>query len=436
MGSRIAALAGLLLASASFIVADEPPNACPWRALDVPPFEIRDKVCAPPIDDRFTSSGPNWGSWSHRPYCIEPDFSADEATPTKYCVYTADTFRGGLGISLITTPQIAASLASEIEDANMLSRLEDVRPALGGSNRRYGVKTFLARGKGVVARRQIEKWERVMVDYPVLVIANDLFDEEKLSEDEAVELREVALKRLPAETQKAVLALSRNQGGEIISDIMRTNMFGLEFDGMTHIGLFIDGARLNHHCKPSAYWRWNPRILGQEVVAMRHVKSGDEITHSYIPWGLPFEDRRRATSHWGFNCTCNFCSADKKRRLSDTRRVRLIEIFQELDRATSRDAIESLVTEVGILAPQEDLQPQLAEYYMKAAVAFLDADALDRARDMAEKSEEYWVRYGTEEHEGIVPMRELWAEIEHAEALVAQGPRPREYYYPAGSAAM
>ena len=118
------------------------------------------------------------------------------------------------------------------------------------------------------------------------------------------------------------------------------------------------------------------------------------------------------------------------------RRVRLIEIFEELDRATERDTVEGLVTEVDILAPQEDLQPQLAEYYMKASVAFLDSKALDRAREMAEKSEEFWIRYGTEEHDGVSSLRELWAEIRHAEELAAQGPHPRDYYFPPGSAAM
>lgn len=432
MASRAALLAALLVASASAATPKlSPPGQCTWNALDLPPFQSGSKTCKPPVDE--TTSG-SWAPWSHQPYCIEPDFSIDG--PTKYCVFTSSTFRGGLGISLITTPDIAASLAPEIDDAAMLSRLEDARPALGGSNKRYGVKTFLARGKGVVTRRQVEKWERVMVDYPVLVAANDLFNEEVLSEDEAAELREVALKRLPEETQKAVLALSKNKGGEVISDIMRSNMFGLEFDGVAHIGLFIDGARMNHDCKPSAYWRWNNHILGQEVIAIRHIKTGDQVTHSYIPWGLPYEDRRRATSVWGFNCTCNLCSSEKKRRPSDMRRVRLIEIFEELDRATERDTVEGLVTEVDILAPQEDLQPQLAEYYMKASVAFLDSKALDRAREMAEKSEEFWIRYGTEEHDGVSSLRELWAEIRHAEELAAQGPQPRDYYFPPGSAAM
>ncbi len=108
--------------------------------------------------------------------------------------------------------------------------------------------------------------------------------------------------------------------------------------------------------------------------------------------------------------------------------MRLFELYQELPEATTKEAISAAVRELMIIVQTEGLQPQLSELYLMVARAYLNVGEFDDAREYAGTAEEYCIRYGSEEHDNVEGMRELWEDINSAELLTKMGPHEREYY--------
>lgn len=84
-----------------------------------------------------------------------------------------------------------------------------------------------------------------------------------------------------------------------------------------------------------------------------------------IPLGMPTIHRKRALSNWGFNCTCELCSAPSEARAaSDHRRERLVEIYYAMqDESTDYNMLVELTHEFIKLAQVERLLARVGEYY-------------------------------------------------------------------------
>ncbi|KAK3290598.1 uncharacterized protein B0H64DRAFT_367960 [Chaetomium fimeti] len=227
----------------------------------------------------------DWSLWSHQPICPEPaedDYDSEPLSPD--CVFTLAAFRGNQGISLITTPHLAASLADQLDDSRVSPRLRHQLASGGHSqqndNVAYEIREVPGRGKGVLAKRKFEEHETVMVGFPVLVVRLDFINGDRYSTKQKRHMMEASVKQLPPEQQKAIGSLARNTGGEPILDAFRTNGFGIEIDGIQHLALFTDGSRVNHNCRPNSYWRYVNGDIAMEVVALRDIQPGQEVAHS------------------------------------------------------------------------------------------------------------------------------------------------------------
>ena len=123
--------------------------------------------------------------------------------------------------------------------------------------------------------------------------------------------------------------------------------------------------------------------------------------------------------------------SEKKAWPSEVRRVRLHEIFQALydHSELTKSKVDDLLNEMMIIIQGEGLQLQLCEFYIGVARAYAAVGAFKEAREHAALSEEYWIRYGSEEHENVEGMKDLWRELDLAEKKAAWGPKPREYYF-------
>ncbi len=84
-----------------------------------------------------------------------------------------------------------------------------------------------------------------------------------------------------------------------------------------------------------------------------------------IPLGLPAAQRARTITNWGFNCTCDLCSAPPEARAaSDRRRERLVEAHYAMqDESTSYEALVELTREFIQLAEAEQLLAKVGDYY-------------------------------------------------------------------------
>lgn len=94
----------------------------------------------------------------------------------------------------------------------------------------------------------------------------------------------------------------------------RANNFGI-LDGMLNVigsGVYPHGAVLNHSCDPNCVLRY---VFGKatvgpimEIVALRDICEGEELTHSYVDLVNPTEVRRgRLKAPHGFECNCRRC---------------------------------------------------------------------------------------------------------------------------------
>ncbi|OAA65680.1 SET domain protein [Niveomyces insectorum RCEF 264] len=397
-------------------------------------------------DDNITLSA--WAPWTHRPVCT--DARQDEwGAVQQHCVFTDATFRGGRGISVIAAPHVAAAMADTLDDGGIPARLRDHPstplagdptlehgpPAAEGGNASFTVQTLPNRGKGVVATRRIRKGELVFVDY-VTVLSQNTFTAPGSSDapadpEQILQLLQVAVQQLTPGQQARVHALAHSLGGERIRDILRTNVFGgIEIAGEPHIGLFPLGSRINHNCQPNTYWRYTPGYLSQEVIALRDIERGEEVTHSYIPLGVVYEERQEQINGWGFRCTCPLCTAPPAQRaLSDQRRRRLHAIHGELS-ATSASAtagystadratrLAEMVDEMEFLVEKEQIWPALCDYYLVATQAFLDVDDFAGARRYWHAASDAWDTYAGEQHENVDTLRDLWKAITARESAV------------------
>ncbi|KAG2778078.1 hypothetical protein PC129_g1990 [Phytophthora cactorum] len=74
-------------------------------------------------------------------------------------------------------------------------------------------------------------------------------------------------------------------------------------------GCFPLGAMINHSCDPNCAVTFVPKTLDMEFRAMRPIKSGEEITQTYVDIALPRRERQqRLQRKYHFTCGCPRCS--------------------------------------------------------------------------------------------------------------------------------
>jgi hypothetical protein len=191
----------------------------------------------------------DWSIWSEQPFCLEPQEEDDPGQQD--CVFTLSAFRGNQGISLITTPDLAASVADFLDDSRMSPAFRRQLSSSGQQRQPekqsgYVIRDIPGRGKGVVAKRRFARHQTIMVGFPVLVIRLDFLNSDGYTQRQKRILMETSVGQLPPEQRKAIMALARTTGGEPILDALRTNGFGIEIEGVQHLALFIDGSVSSH----------------------------------------------------------------------------------------------------------------------------------------------------------------------------------------------
>jgi len=263
--SHSALLAALLLSvllSPAGLVLGDGSIQCLWNILlgagylETCPASVSGAVGSQTVE--FDSA------WSYAPRCVQPERSDKHSSP--YCVYTYLDLHQGNGISLLTSPEVARALVSSgVLPPQVPHRSSAFQRALSSSNPPYEIKILPGRGMGMLARRKIRQWEPVMVDFPSIFVRLDF--PEALGPAQMQDLLFRAITQLPEHQQREIMSLARSTGMEPpIMDILKTNVFGIDLNGIPHAGLFINGSvrTKNGHCRLSA-WRtransWLKRI--------------------------------------------------------------------------------------------------------------------------------------------------------------------------------
>jgi hypothetical protein len=234
----------------TWAVAFQESASCYWDSKDAR-FRAGNNVCHL-YDD---TKPPSW-PWTHRPYCI----CAGAAADVKYCIYTSAT-HGGNGLSLVTSPELAADVVQLLDKSYE-------PPRLGGLAPSYDVVDIPDKGKGVVANAFIPALGVIMIDSAAVMVDHRL----AASVDEASlrDLRHRAVQQLRNPASILGLSIGKTSHTDLASAVLMTNSFTFDLQGAPHGALFPDVAvscagiaartslthdpeqRLNHACNPKS----------------------------------------------------------------------------------------------------------------------------------------------------------------------------------------
>ncbi|GIQ86785.1 hypothetical protein KIPB_008704 [Kipferlia bialata] len=172
----------------------------------------------------------------------------------------------------------------------------------------------------------------------------------------------------------------------IPKDIMATN--GFIEDGVE--GLFLLGSRFNHSCLPNMtrVWGAEPDKPLQSTLMFRakwDIEQGEELTHFYIETRQSRAERQADLRDFRFSCCCPTCSlTGAALALSDTRRERLLELYEE-DCETADGYLANALESVSLINDEFNGDPWLL--HISYNTAFTYACRLGLLEDAAAYSE-------------------------------------------------
>ncbi|KAK3384895.1 hypothetical protein B0H63DRAFT_494124 [Podospora didyma] len=353
----------------------------------------------------FSGSSRNiWSPWSHRPECID----APDGKGTKYCAFT-NSRHGRRGMSVVTKPEIAADIVGILDqpvDATVPGS-EDVRIQTTSP---YRIVDVPGKGKGVIATRLIKRHEQIMIDYASLLV--DISFATAVPAWTGYRILHAAVNQLSDTDSILDLGQSNGQASDAVENILRTNAFHTMLGGEPHMALYPMVSL-------SAYTRFIPQTIQVSVGAARDIKPGEEIGISYITLGQTAAERFTALQQWGFNCTCDLCTASKAEiSASDARRKKI-----DLLREQAIDAFQSgkpyqalrLTRQVLNLLPSEELFPLYSEQYENMARIYWVLRDMKKAEENARISLEILAEQGYIERFRPEYLDMMWRRFEQEE---------------------
>lgn len=304
--------------------------------------------------------------WNYEPVCLH------DAEVKSVCVFTSVGFSNGRGLSLVTSPAEEA-LASK---ADVFKRqTSDEHGNVEVAESRFSTGYFPNKGVGISAKQSIHRGDVIYAKPPLTMMEQNAMQTLKKADRNL--LMQIAVERLPKASRELFFSQKGHHGGNPYADRVNTNSFGGRIGEAESIywNTYPEAARLNHDCRPNSAYNINPNTLVHTTHALRSIHPGEEVTNSYIlPYYTWHERRHRTNKQWGFNCTCNLCTApDYVIERSDDRLLLITSLERELanisftaPRAASPSTAEMLVS----LYQQERFDGAIAEAYSFAALEY------------------------------------------------------------------
>ncbi|KAK4119402.1 hypothetical protein N657DRAFT_659037 [Parathielavia appendiculata] len=244
-----------------------------------------------------------------------------------------------------------------------------------------------------------------MVDVPAVLIGISFLGDTKPHHRRR--LIKQAMAQLPETTRSKVHSLSRGSAMYEVDAILGPNSNTVMVaEDEVHVGLFAEAARINHSCRPNAYFKFSERRLTMEVVAYHIMEPGEEILVSYVPLETPLGKRRQyLKDHWGFDCTCSLCRGPEADiEDSENWRRKIKSLKETIEDAKSNGFYQDAITmtEEWLLISEWDRAPVfMPEYHDALAdLYFLNGDMVNATRH-ARMAVDGWARLGSVDDEGL-----------------------------------
>ncbi|KAJ4290422.1 hypothetical protein N0V90_010638 [Kalmusia sp. IMI 367209] len=155
----------------------------------------------------------------------------------------------------------------------------------------------------------------------------------------------------------------------------------------------MGGKRINHACRPNAYYRFDDFTLNFDVFSLKDIRPGEEITFSYGFSAEPYEARSKALeSTWGFTCTCSLCTANSTTiAASDTRLADIAALKSSLPTSLSDlPQYIALLPRLISFVEKEGLLSELPMYEEILAYTWSAIKAEEGAKYWAERASKHW----------------------------------------------
>ncbi|KAF1837749.1 SET domain-containing protein [Decorospora gaudefroyi] len=213
----------------------------------------------------------------------------------------------------------------------------------------YEIRSIPGKGKGLVARFNISKGARIIVEKPLFTITPAAA---------SIESNVIAkVRALSKDQQRQFLSLHNNfQGKSIFGGICKTNALPCGVDAIVG-GVYPTICLINHCCVPNAHHSWNSKTNSETVHALRYIQAGEEIMIAYDYDKASAPRRANLKNSFGFDCSCRLCSLPRSElQKSDERRLRI----KQLDEAIGDS---SRVMNTPVLADCQEMLRLLDEEY-------------------------------------------------------------------------
>lgn len=214
-------------------------------ACTASPFEPDEIGSSPQIQDLFLNPPPrecpvfqdgsttNSFPWTHPPTCskiILPPSESHTINEQTFCVYTNSAFHAGRGISIITTPEVAAELSSEIWDHSTGAPSQTTNSSL------WEAKSTPGKGIGLFAKKHLSPGETLIQLNPLLIVDPSILHSTSSSR---LLLLEKAVSQLPPASQSLITNLSRRGGASPLEDIINVNAIRAKIWNLTSYLLIV-----------------------------------------------------------------------------------------------------------------------------------------------------------------------------------------------------
>ncbi|KAK0669232.1 hypothetical protein QBC41DRAFT_392026 [Cercophora samala] len=414
----------VLLGSPRVLAAPEPipptSNSCPNNS-HLSPLNHK-RSCPPLVDDETAILTNSWYPWSIPPTCFDPKKQKgkrSKAKVSKLCTFTTLNTWAGTPLSIITTPETAADVASFIHSP-YISWLENDRGGVPFKPTHYPKNPFRVeklpnKGYGVVATEPIRKGTVLMAQLPVMLqLLESAEQNDKWETRDVLRLLQRAGNQLPKEQQREVMGLAAQGKGYVVDDIMKTNTFDVTvgvLEGSTgqmgwgsHSGLYPEIAvsfllvtvsltleRRWMADLDSCFTRFSPSTLIMEIVAYKDISPGEELSISYAPLNILSTDRSELLKWWGFTCTCALCQNRTAIKKSDKQRNRIQALLEEFD--TPSKLTEGKIAEIEELVREEGMEGQMGDLYNIIGNVYAQRGEIKKAKEYGKKGVVWLKRY-------------------------------------------
>ncbi|KAI2466066.1 SET domain-containing protein [Annulohypoxylon bovei var. microspora] len=302
----------------------------------------------------------------------------------KFCVFTNPSFNHGEGVSVITTGKSISKIVTRPAFKN------ENEGAESNSDHPYREVEIEGKDIGLVATRTIRAGELIMARTPAIMV-NEIAVQ-KLGKKAVSELLIRAVDDLPFRHRENLLNLSTHSiasdYGDKLYRILQTNSFrtGYHDGDNPFYSLFTEVSRLNHDCRPTCAYYFDHVDFHQKVLAVRDIMVGEELTIAYYdPLQIQSVRQEKLHKEWGFNCTCQRCTADASSIAESDSRVRQIRaLWKELDDHSAMSKASPGKAELLIsLYEEEGILSRVNEAYYRAAIEYIGVGDITNATKYA-----------------------------------------------------